>query len=366
MRAKFSRSIAAVCVVSTLLGPGRLNAAEEAGKKHVIVYQQAGRFCGWPANGGVWNWGDEILVGFSLRYYKESEDRHSIDPDKPSKRVFARSLDGGESWSLEMPAIFNIRKEPRPCPGGINFAHPDFAMKCRSERFYVSYDRGKSWEGPYELGKFGQKGVMARTDYIVSGKDKCLIFLTATKRNGKEGRPFCAWAADGAKTIEFVSWIAPEPPGYSIMPSTVRCSADKLVCAIRRYERGAVNRGWVAVYASNDNGRTWEFLSRAADAGHKGGNPPSLVRLPDGRLVVTYGFRSAPQGIRAKISCDEGKTWGDVIHLRDDGRTWDLGYTRTVLRADGKLVTIYYYTTKQNPQQHIAATIWDPDQVKQP
>jgi hypothetical protein len=31
-----------------------------------------------------------------------------------------------------------------------------------------------------------------------------------------------------------------------------------------------------------------------------------------------------------------------------------------VQRSDGKVVTIYYYTTEQNPEQHIAATIWDP------
>ena len=46
--------------------------------------------------------------------------------------------------------------------------------------------------------------------------------------------------------------------------------------------------------------------------------------------------------------------------LRDDGRTWDLGYPRMVQRPDGKLVTIYYFTTSENPEQHIAATIWDP------
>jgi hypothetical protein len=31
-----------------------------------------------------------------------------------------------------------------------------------------------------------------------------------------------------------------------------------------------------------------------------------------------------------------------------------------VQRPDGKLVTIYYYTTELDPEQHIAATLWDP------
>lgn len=332
--------------------------------EHVIVYREPGKFCGWPANNGIWVWGDEILVGFHLNYYKESEDRHSIDRDKPSQRVLARSLDGGRSWKLEIPEALNSEQKPAPCAGGIDFSNPDFAMSCRGSKLYFSYDRGKTWRGPYKLPLFGQKGVMARTDYIVNGKDDCLIFLTATKTNGKEGRPFCARTRDGGRTIEFVSWIAPEPSGYSIMPSTVRISEKKLVCTIRRYERGDVKRGWVEVHVSNDNGRTWQFLSKAGDTGTRSGNPPSMVRLEDGRLCVTYGYRSKPYGIRAKISNDEGRTWSDVIHLRDDARTWDIGYTRTVQRADGKLVTLYYYTTEENRQQHIAGTIWDPEKMR--
>jgi hypothetical protein len=40
---------------------------------NVIVYKEAGRFCGWPANNGGWNWGDEILVGFALGYFLEPD-----------------------------------------------------------------------------------------------------------------------------------------------------------------------------------------------------------------------------------------------------------------------------------------------------
>ncbi|HUW19862.1 MAG TPA: sialidase family protein [Sedimentisphaerales bacterium] len=332
--------------------------------RHLIVYKQAGRFCGWPANNGIWSWGNEILVGFHLNYYKESEDRHSIDQDKPRQRVLARSLDGGQSWALEIPQALNSRKESVPCPGEVNFTHPDFAMTCRGSKFHISYDRGKTWQGPYRLPDFGQQAIMARTDYIVNNKNDCSIFLTSTKTNGKEGRPFLARTHDAGKTIDFVSWIAPEPEGYSIMPSTVRVSPRGLVSAIRRYERGDINKGWIELYASNDDGQTWQFLSKAAETGGKGGNPPSMVRLRDGRLCLTYAYRSRPQGVRAKISNDNGKTWGDEIHLRDDGRTWDIGYTRTVQRPDGKLITAYYYTTQENPEQHIAATIWDPDRAK--
>ena len=81
----------------------------------------------------------------------------------------------------------------------IDFRHPDFAMTVRMEnsnngvsRYYVSCDRGHTWRGPYRLPLFGQKGVMGRTDYLVEGPRECLLFLTASKADGREGRPFSA------------------------------------------------------------------------------------------------------------------------------------------------------------------------------
>ncbi len=32
--------------------------AEPLTVKHVVVYYEAGRFAGWPANHGAWSWGD--------------------------------------------------------------------------------------------------------------------------------------------------------------------------------------------------------------------------------------------------------------------------------------------------------------------
>jgi hypothetical protein len=348
-------------LIALYLAAGAIGCSTTSPIKHTIVYKEPGRFCGWPANNGIWNWGNEIVVGFHLGYYKEKERGHSIDRDKPRSRALARSFDGGESWTLEIPQALNSDNEPVQCPGGIDFTHPDSAMTCRGGKFWVSDDRCKTWQGPYELPDFGQIGIMARTDYIINGKNDCLVFLTATKKNGKEGRPFCTRTIDGGQTLKFVSWIAPEPTGFSIMPSTVRVSDNQLISAIRRKESGL---GFIEIYASANNGKTWGILSRPASTGRSNGNPPSMVRLKDGRIALTYGYRSEPQGIRARISPNNGRNWSQEIILRDDGRTWDIGYPQTIQRPDGKLVTIYYYTTEKYPEQHIAATIWDPDKVK--
>ena len=71
-------------------------------------------------------------------------------------------------------------------------------------------------------------------------------------------------------------------------------------------------------------------------------------------------MRKAPFGIRARISKDEGKTWSEEIALRKDGGSWDLGYPRSILRADGKIVTVYYFNEAADRERYIGATIWDP------
>src|ERR687883_402740 len=73
--------------------------------EHVMVYHRPGRFAGWPANHGIWSWGNEILVGFSAGTHKDlGPDRHAIDRTKPEEHLLARSRDGGLTWAVEDPS----------------------------------------------------------------------------------------------------------------------------------------------------------------------------------------------------------------------------------------------------------------------
>ncbi len=361
---------------------GSADAGEPPGAaRHVVVYREAGRFAGWPANHGIWSWGDEILVGFSRGTYKDRGPFHHIDHDEPEEFLLARSLDGGATWSVERPeppgALVGTpgmrhglfppgapQEHPIALPEPIDFAHPDFAMTVRMEnsnkgtsRYSISYNRGHAWRGPYRLPTFGQVGVMARTDYLVNGPSDCHLFLTASKPDGKEGRPFAARTTDGGLTWRFLGFIGPEPTGYAIMPATARVSPTDLVTTIRRKDPP---RSWIDAYASHDDGRTWSFLSTPEpDTGE--GNPPSLLRLPDGRLALIYGVRLKPYGIRARLSADRGATWGPAIVLRDDGGSTDVGYPRSVLRPDGKVVAVYDFSDRSGPDRYVGATIWSPE-----
>jgi len=96
---------------------------------------------------------------------------------------------------------------------------------------------------------------------------------------------------------------------------------------------------------SIDGGRTWinerqvsSFLQCSAD----------LARLADGTLVLQvlhrYPDDLAHTGIRAKVSHDEGRTWGDELYVLAQGHGEDIdsgsSYPGSIATKDGGLITV--------------------------
>lgn len=195
--------------------------------KQTVVYCEAGHSAGWPANHGIWSWGNEIVVGFEVgRLRHKSGPERAIDYSRPESHYLARSLNEEQTWIIEHSASLQPLEGSRmagvpaapggqtalDCPSGIRFADSNFGMTVRMgninvgpSRFYYTYDAGKTWDEPFKLPNFGQKGVAARTDYMVNEPSDCSLFLTAAKSNGKEGRVFSARTRDGGRNWNFVS-----------------------------------------------------------------------------------------------------------------------------------------------------------------
>ena len=361
--------------------------------QQVTIYREPGRFAGWPANYGIWSWDNEIVVGFTVGYHKSDAGFHRRDRDKPFTAMQARSTDGGETWTVSetlcrLPGTGTLSADEHvqdkhklhgdaafSSPQSVNFKHPDFAMMCSRSGlkagahswFYTSTDRCHSWDGPFQLPMFGYTGIAARTDYLISNSDACLLFLTASKADGGEGLIFCVSTTDGGESFSLRSQIGPEPEGFAIMPASVRLSNSEILVAVRCRGRRRQSgkdweslQNWIDLYGSDDNGQTWQYMNQPIEDTGRGGNPPTLTKLIDGRLCLIYGFRDAPHRICAKLSNDDGNTWGEEIVLRDNGGDHDIGYPRTIQRPDGVVVTAYYFDEEPDGERFIEATLWKP------
>jgi len=370
-----------------------------AGATHVIVNKPAsGRALGWPANGGLWNWGNEILVMYLDCPYKNNPgfSNHDSDQEHPSARwMTSRSTDGGVTWTEHRVAFPDPRAnrtlKPRTLTTPVDFRAPDTIVTFHWDSlqpgartyFYYSEDRGRTWQGPYDnIPLFDFKAITGRTDYEVTDKHRLTAYMSCTEAaDGACVREssYAIVTEDGGVTWKKGPRISRELPPcgqghkieYSAMPSTVRVDARTLVTAFRSGYTPAQGRrmGWIDITCSTDDGQTWRVVNeRLMEMPTLNSSPPALSRLPSGRLVCSWGWRlsdngTAPTAIQARTSDDNGTTWGDTLTLRRDGFDYDIGYCRQAVRPDGKVVTVYYYRTKRDGQSptYIAATIWNAD-----
>jgi len=149
-------------------------------------------------------------------------------------------------------------------------------------------------------------------------------------------------------------WLPEDGPlGFS--ETAIAEAGDGSIVAMLRPDPD--RHGYLYQCRSKDGGKTWDTPKRTPMWGY----PANLLLLRDGSLLCTYGYRRAPMGIRACVSRDNGRTW-DSAHesvLRADGQGngGDLGYPLTQQLADGRLVTVYYFTVGDGVT-HIAATHW--------
>ena len=356
--------------------------------QHTVVYHEEEAWAAVPANNGgngpTWQWGDEMLVGFTRGTFARTAKGHQCDNARPFESWLARSGDGGHVWTAWMPNRYADQSPTARAPeGSLDFLHPGFTLRVQGDGYhgnsgacwYYSNDKGNFWLGPFDFGdllahtELEGKKFTGRTAYTIEGPRKLSLYLSARERaeSGSLGvriaeKAFLAQTTDGGRTFTFVSWIVPWTDPYrAVMAAPVCLSRGQIVAALRRKSPA---ENWIDCYRSEDGGNSWAHLSKVANteaASNFNGNPPALVATTARGLCCVFGNRSAQQ-IVAAFSQDDGGTWGDQTVLRDDFCSAngfpDLGYPRLFERSDGKLVTVYFWCTVDRPQTHIEATIF--------
>ena len=194
-----------------------------------------------------------------------------------------------------------------------------------------STDGGVTWSPRYDSLVNSPHGPMDLKDgrLLYAGKnlwrEKTWIGVCESKDDGQ------SWQ----RLAQIPTRKGDDPKQYHELHAVEATNGD-LIAHIRNHNKK--NAGETLQSKSKDGGKTW---SEPHNIG-VWGLPSHLLRLKDGRLLMSYGHRSKPYGNQARVSADHGKTWSGPIIVSGDGAGHDLGYPSTVQIEDGSLVTVWY------------------------
>ncbi|MDR2040678.1 MAG: glycoside hydrolase [Bacteroidales bacterium] len=348
--------------------------------KDIIIYADSMFYSAFPSV--IKRPDGELFVAFrrapDRKVFGERYTNH-LDPN--SYLVMVRS-DDGENWTKEPELIYAhpFGGSQDPCllqmrDGSIlctsyawAFLNPDRVsdtgksyISLANATFLGGYvirtEDGKKWDGPFYPLHIDTK------NYTPMG-----VHLPAYNRGAlyeaEDGRILWAVAAAAEKTTK-VHLITSEDKGITWKYESLIAEDDKV--AFNETSIYETPKGDIVAFLRTENYDGYATIARSVDGGKTfgkwesmnfKGHPINALRLPDNRVLLTYGYRHPPYGIRARIlnpECTDYKTAQEII-LREDGANGDLGYTWPVLLNDGKVLIVYYFN-KNNGIRHIAGTI---------
>ena len=208
-----------------------------------------------------------------------------------------------------------------------------------------SSDGGLTWSAPYRVPLNSPHGPVALRDgrVLYAGKQ-----LWGTEKIG------VAESRDDGVSWRWLSDI-PTRAGDSASQyhelHMVEARGGKLIVHIRNHN--PANSGETLQSESADSGRSWSVPHTIG----VWGLPSHLLRLEDGRLLMTYGYRRPPMGNLARVSADEGASWSAPLVLSDDG-SGDLGYPSSVELSGGRILSVWYEKWSPDTKAVLRQAIW--------
>ncbi|MCA9230575.1 MAG: exo-alpha-sialidase, partial [Planctomycetales bacterium] len=329
----------------------------------------------------------ELLVAFrrapNRKVFGEKGNSHT---DSNSYLVMVRSHDNGTTWSKhpalihahafggsQDPCMIQLSDQSIVCSSYAwarvaDEVKQNFDEGLRHDNFVFmggyllrSEDGGHTWSDPIlpppvkgsvtttALGgpcPAYNRGAMCQT---TSGQ---LHWAVAVQRalNPRRAETHLLTSTDGGRSWGYACPIASDDSASFNETSLYETPKGDLVA----FMRTADFEDHTVIARSTNSGRSFEPW---VDTGWQG-HPHYALRLPDLRVLLVYGYRHKPYGIRARVlnaECTDFNTAEEIV-LRNDGGNSDLGYPWATMTADDKALVVYYFN-KSNGTRHIAGTL---------
>jgi sialidase-1 len=349
----------------------------------IVIYEDSMYYSAFPSV--IKRPDGELLVAFrrapNRHIFGEAANFH-VDPN--SYLVWVRSYDG-INWSKEPqliyahpfggsqdPCLLQLTDGTLLCASyGWAFVRPDGLPKLKNPHaeaggavFLGGYlvrssDGGKTWGSviyppsvPSEINynAYGIKLPAFNRGALCESKDGRILWAVASSPVKDNTSVYLLTSADKGLTWQYSCPIATDDSVTFNETSLYETPSGEIVAFLRT----ANFNDQACIARSKDGGKSFTKWQSMGFQGH----PLNALRLPDNRVLLTYGYRHEPFGIRAKIlnaECTDFTTASEII-LRDDGGSVDIGYTWPVM-IDYKHILIVYYFNKENGTRHIAGTI---------
>ena len=224
-----------------------------------------------------------------------------------------------------------------------------------------SKDGGSSWQGPIvpppckdepNFNLFGEKAPAYNRGAICEGKDGKLYWVIASNDslNPRLTSTHLMISEDKGTTWKYSCPVAKDEKVTFNESSIYQTPKGDLVA----FMRTANFDDHTCIARSTDGGKSF---AKWEDAGFKG-HPHYAMRLPDKRVLLVYGYRHLPYGVRARIldpECTNIAKAQEVV-LRTDGGSVDLGYPWATMISRNRALIVYYFN-QGDGTRYIAGTI---------
>jgi sialidase-1 len=351
----------------------------------VVIYKDDKFYSSFPSI--VRRSDGELLVAFRRAPERRGlGERSTSHTDPNSYLVLVRSRDEGQTWSQtpeliyanpfggsQDPCMVQLRDGSILCSSyGWALLQADAAAKVekafRHGPFVFlggyllrSQDGGHTWQGPIippptpgesVFDPFGKPVPAYNRGAMCQGKDGNLYWVVASKTSTSPG---------AAGTHLFISSDKGDTWAYSCpvaLDAKVTFSETSLYETPKgdlvAFMRTADFDDHTAVARSKDHGKSFQHWEDAGFQGH----PHYALQVPDGRVLLVYGYRHAPFGIRARVLDAECTNFASAeeIVLRDDGGSGDLGYPWATMLSKHRALVVYYFNSGDRTR-HIAGTV---------
>ncbi|MCO5238769.1 MAG: glycoside hydrolase [Chitinophagaceae bacterium] len=380
MTRKFSTVVAGLFCFSMVYGQGNMSPALKK-IKDVVIYADTAFYSCFPSV--IRKPDGELLLAFrrapNRMIFGEKRNDHT---DHNSYLVAVRSTDG-EHWTnkpeliyahpfggSQDPCLIQLKDGTILCASygwqRVNEEGIANLRKPYSGSGYIflggylvrSSDGGRIWsDAIYPLSiapeirynAYGQKVPAYNRGAMYEARDGRVLWIVAASDSEKKTSNYLITSKDKGLTWQYSGEVARDPKVSFNEASVIETPKGDIVGFLRTagFEHNAV------IARSTDRGKTFTWQSM----GFKG-HPMNALQLPDGRVLITYGYRHKPFGIRARVlnaECTDFTTAPEMI-LREDGGSTDIGYTWPVLLDNNRVLVVYYYNI-ENGIRHIAGTI---------